>query len=396
MDLEKEVFNLVGECRKYLLEQETRLLNKIMKNNSVDMTDVRNVLDKYLTSKGIEKEVREKTLDKFETYILRYGEIDELIADPTISDIKVLSKDNIRIKRLGKRETSNVKFASEEDFRNFANLVAVKNQVNVSNINAIQIVTDKTTYDSDILRINISSPYINSTDAPYVYFRKIPKNKRSLDELEKLGMFTREEKEYIVRLIKEGKSIIFTGKGASGKTTIMNTLLDEIGHDRSALVIQESEELFSNNHPDMMFQTVKQNKGESKVNYSLKDLAINGLLVDLDCFVIGEIKGGEALYFLNASYTGHSCYASVHGNNSQLALNKLADYVKYESDYSREDILKMLSEIDAVIFMKNFQVKEISETNGFNHERKEIMYNKVFENHKRLNQSCKIEEKLCV
>ena len=385
--VDEKIFKLVTECRAFLQEIESRLLNRVS-NNKASKDEVNEVLKRYLKSKKEDETIIDKVLDKFETYIFRYGEIDSLIKDETISDIKVLSYDNIRIKQLGKRKTSDIKFKTKEDFISFVNMIAVKNQINISNINALQVVTDKTTYESDILRINISAPFVNSTSGYYVHIRKIPKKKKDLETLEKLGMFSAEEKEYLVEKIKKGCSIIFTGKGASGKSTLMNTLIDEIPFERSGLVIQESEELFSDIHPDMMFQCVKDSKGESKVKYTLKELAINGLLIDLDCFTIGEIKGGEALYFLNASYTGHSCYASVHGNSSTSALSKLADYVKYESDYTREEILSMLQEIDIVVFMKNFQVKEISETNGFDYDKKEIIYNKVFENHIRLNNSC--------
>ena len=45
-----------------------------------------------------------------------------------------------------------------------------------------------------------------------------------------------------------------------------------------------------------MFQHIVSAHGEGKIKYDLKDLSRNGLLVDLDYFIIGEIKGGEALY----------------------------------------------------------------------------------------------------
>ena len=48
------------------------------------------------------------------------------------------------------------------------------------------------------------------------------------------------------------------------------------------------------------------------------------------------------MYFLNAAYTGHQCWASVHGVNSTEAIDKLADYVKYESDYTKADVIRML------------------------------------------------------
>ena len=98
--------------------------------------------------------------------------------------------------------------------------------------------------------------------------------------------------------------------------------------------------MFSN-HPDIAFEHTVTNRGEGKIEYTLQDLARNGLLTDIDFFIIGEIKGGEALYLLNAVYTGARGWASVHGASATEAMKKLVDYIKYNSDYSQEDALQM-------------------------------------------------------
>ena len=182
---------------------------------------------------------------------------------------------------------------------------------------------------------------------------------------------------FLIWMAEESSGIEFTGKGASGKTTLMNGMLDVIPEYCSGAVIQESDELFSD-HPDMMYQHVIQNRGESKIKYTLKDLATNGLLTDLDYFIIGEIKGGEAAYFMNAAYTGHKCWSSVHGVSSTEAMNKLADYVKYETDYAREDILRMLHYMRFVIFMKDYRIEEISEVVGYSEEIHDLVYRPVY------------------
>lgn len=130
-------------------------------------------------------------------------------------------------------------------------------------------------------------------------------------------------------------------------------------------VIQENEGLFSNKHLN-------------EIQFDLKDLARNGLLTDLDYFVIGEIKGGEAFYFLNAAYTGHKCWASCHGSSSTEAINKLADYVTYESGYSQAEAKKMLQSLETIVFMKNFKVTEISEITGWNEEKKDLTYRAIY------------------
>lgn len=207
--------------------------------------------------------------------------------------------------------------------------------------------------------------------------------------------------------MKQRKNIVTFGKSETGKTNSEFTMLllaeancakvfvsywqlvhDEVGIDiicedgdiayEKVKVIQENEELFSNKHPDLMFQHVVTSRRQNEIQFDLKDLARNGLLTDLDYFIIGEIKGGEAFYFLNAAYTGHKCWASCHGSSSTEAINKLADYVTYESGYSQAEAKKMLQSLETIVFMKNFKVTEISEITGWNEEKKDLTYRAIY------------------
>jgi len=331
----------------------------------------------FLRGRKLEEEKIDSTIVAFKKYIWGYHVIDDLIFDKEVSDIKIMNSDNVRVKRLGKRESTDVTFGSDEDYLSFVNYIATKNKTNISDINAIQTFTDKETNPDFILRFDVMTQFVTSTRLPYVHIRKIPKEKYDMNKLQELGMFDENIKNFLKKIAVESTGILFTGKGASGKTTIMNAMLEVIPQDNSCLVIQENEELFSDTHPEMMFQHIVTSRGEAKIQYSLSDLARNGLLIDLDYFVIGEIKGGEALYFLNAAYTGHKCWASVHGVNSTEAMDKLADYIKYESDYTRTDALKMLRGIKYVVFMKDFKVAEISEVVGWNEEKKDLEYKKI-------------------
>lgn len=380
---------VLNECLDHFIierPKELSLVERGIKTREALLNEV----ELYLKGKRIKNEQLNTLKKMFKEYIWGYHILNDLINDKDISDIKIINKDTIRVKRLGKRYTSNVKFKTNEELNKFVRIVAIKNKINLSEINAIQTFTDKETNENFILRINISTEYVNSVDHSYLHIRKISKNKYTPEDLIKLGMATKEQMEYLIKCIKEGKKIIFTGKGGSGKTTLLNTLIDEIPHDKCGLVIQENEELFSTTHPDLMFQKVKIAKGEGRIEYTLKDLSINGLLIDLDYFVIGEIKGGEALYFLNASYTGHVCLGAVHGNSSTEAIDKLVDYMKYESDYSREDLIKMIGNIDVVVFLKDFKCHEISEIVGYDYEKKNLIYNTIYENQIRVRDSQKV------
>ena len=312
-------------------------------------------------------------IDKLENAIFGYYILTPLINDPKISDIKVTSPWHIRVKVHGRRMTSNLHFIDANDYWRFLFGTAIKNKTDLSNQNAVQHFTDAASDPNFILRFNICTAYVNSVPYPYLHIRKIAKNKPSIAELIHEGMMDEKVAAFLREKAKTGKGIVFTGKGGSGKTTLMNVLLDEIPFGASGLVIQESDELFSDEHPDMMFQHVVEKDG-----FTLKELARNGLLTDLDYFIIGEIKGGEALYFLNAAYTGHKCWCSVHSSSSTQAMTKLADYIKYESDYSLQDALHMLTNLQYVVYMKNYKVYEISEVTGWDEEHQNLQYKMIY------------------
>ncbi len=375
MNEQMEPEQMLDELLNYLIHVERQTLLMVQRGVKTRESLIK-VADNYLKKREVPKDTREKILNHFTKFIWGYYVLEEAINDPDISDIKVLSENNVRIKRKGKRMSTDISFPSKADYKRFVSMVAVKNKTNLADINAIQSFTDKHSNDNFILRFNIATDFVNSTDVPYMHIRKLPKKKYSMENLIEFGMLDKEMADYLINAAGSSGGILFTGKGASGKTTLMNVLLEYIPHEYSGLIIQENEELFSNTHPDLMFQHIVENNGEGKIKYDLRDLGRNGLLTDLDYFIIGEIKGGEALYLLNAVYTGHRCWASVHGMNSTEAIDKLADYVKYESDYSINDIRRMLTGIKTIVYLQNFRIMEISETRGYTGG--EIMYERIF------------------
>ena len=330
----------------------------------------------YIAKIVFDPSVQEAVFKGFSSFVWSYDILDELIADNDVSDIKVYGYNHIRVKRLGKREGSTLSFRSEKHYVKFVEHVALKNKVSISDQNAAQNFVDKESCPEAILRFNITTGFINSSGKPILHIRKIPKTKLSREQLIELGFFDAKTADYLEKRIEAGEGFLFCGKGASGKTTCMNYLIDLIPDYYSGLVIQENEELFSS-HPDIAFEHTVTNRGEGKIEYTLQDLARNGLLTDIDFFIIGEIKGGEALYLLNAVYTGARGWASVHGASATEAMKKLVDYIKYNSDYTQEEALQMLLHLYTVVFMENFKVKEITEVIGYDEQKGDLIYNKV-------------------
>lgn len=372
-----DINDQVEEIIEYFTQIKPGVLRDLDKGRITRAT-FESYVSEYIKDKITKDEEKQKVLFKeFDSFIFTYSILDPLIADDTISDIKCYDWDHIRIKRTGVREDSEVKFVNQKAYLRFVNRVAVKNKVNISDQNALQNFVDTKSSPDARLRFNISTGFVNSSEIPILQIRKTPKRKPTREQLIEAGFFTPEVADYLEKRVTEADGILFTGQGGSGKTTGMNYLIDFVPHTMSGLVIQENDEMFSYTHPDMIFQHTVINHGEGKIEYNLGDLARNGLLTDIDLFVIGEIKGSEALYLLNAVYTGAKGWASVHGASSLEAMNKLADYVKYASDYSQAEVLKMLTHLNTVVFMEKYKVKEIAEVVGYDEKKGDLIYKKI-------------------
>ena len=320
------------------------------KDTEISQDDFMTRVDDHIRMKypKVQSHDREIILKKIYSAVYQNYILEPLINDDAISDIKVIAPNRIRVKVGGERYTSNFTFIDKDDYLRFIYSLAVRNNLDIKE-NAINVFSDVTSNPKFRMRFNITTPYINSVEYPYLHIRKIAKKKRGLDYLLKCKMMDQKVADYLIDRARNGKGMIFTGKGASGKTTLMNMLLDYIPFDKSGLVIQESDELFSDVHPDLMFQHVTMNVARGEKTYDLQDEARNGLLTDLDYFIIGEVKGAEAKYFINAADTGHRCWCSVHSPSSMDAIDKLADYVMYETKYSKEEATYMLKDLGTVI-----------------------------------------------
>lgn len=323
-------------------------------------------------------EIQEKVLTEFEQYIFGYYKLQGLIDDKEVSDIRVVNAGCIRCKRLGRRETTDVRFQSAEEYKRFVDFVAAKNQINISNVNAIQTFTDNRSHPDYILRFTLSMPLLNGVDHAYIHIRKFPRNFPDMKQLVKMGVLTKQQAAYLVERAESG-SLLICGKSGAGKSILLNALKEEaVKEEKSCLVIQENDELSTKGHPEMIFMHPVVNRGESKVVYTLDELSTAALLMDFDYFIIGEVKGAEALDLLNASFTGHICLSTCHGENTETALDKVAvNAQKKNQQLSKPELLQMLASFRTVVFMKDFKVTEISEVVGWQEEQQKIKYRKI-------------------
>lgn len=398
-------------CEGFFKKQSANLLTNVEKKN-VDKLDVtrerilssiKEELSDYVNDEGesLTDEEKELVVELVRRNMWGYGTIDDLIHRKDISDIKLYKPENIRIKVYGKRKDAGIIFSDVHSYNRFITKILERCKVNLGTANAIQTFTDASQEDF-ILRITVISGLLTDSGLPLMAIRKISKDKYTLKDLEDAGMFQHKVVSAGKRTIKlqspskffseenknlnglmdrmiRSKGILFTGKGASGKSTLMNAMIAHIPWDESVMICQENAELFDVNHPDLFSAHVMTNAGDSKVSYELGDLTRAALLVDLDRVIVGEVKeGSEAAGLSKASMTGHKCWTSVHGESCEMAVDKMADYISQATGYSTRDSLKQLQGFEYVIHLRDFKVDEIVRIAGWDKDKEQLIYEQVY------------------
>ena len=226
--------------------------------------------------------------------VFGYYVLTPLILSKEVSDIKVLAYDHIVVKANGQRYLTDVSFDSEEDYRTWYDRILRIHRLGKSEEYALNHCTDRKGVDAFYLRIDVQLSCITSTEINNLHIRKMPKEKLSWEYLKDNGMLDDAAMDYLKDRILGGYGFLISGRGGSGKSTLLNNMLDWIPFDESILVSQESDELYSNVHPQIQFEhTMTVRKNDVVTDFTLEDELRLGLLQDIDNFVIGEIKGGS-------------------------------------------------------------------------------------------------------
>lgn len=364
---------VIGEIITYLINNYSEYLSDIDINKGIVENIVREKVYKEYSNMNTESTIK-SILDK----LFGYHILQKYIDDNDVSDIRVTKFDNIFIKKKGNWCKAKDSFNNDEDYLNFVRYCVLKNRGKITNETPIVVVSDR----KNNLRIEAGIEPVNVLSPNLVIRIHRPENLQTLEELfvSDIEMLDLEIYKFLIRSIISGCNIIISGKGGSGKTTLMRNLINRIPEDLSITSNEETAELYST-HPNIIQREILSNRNEDK-NITLAKLTAHSLVMSNDVVVIGELKGAEAMVFFDAVATGHRGYATVHSDSSKNTIDRLVTLMKRDSNaqsYTDKYLRKLLSQsIDIVIFMKNFKIHEITEV-LFDEEEQDVRYNVLFE-----------------
>lgn len=165
------------------------------------------------------------------------------------------------------------------------------------------------------------------------------------------NIITQKQHDVIIDCIKNKKNIVVAGGTSSGKTTLLNAVINgisvEASHDR-LVIIEDTGEVQCSASDFVTMRAVG--------NFTMNDCLKKTMRFRPDRIIVGEVRGGEAMALLKSWNTGHEGgAATIHANSASLALLRMQSLIAEApeaSNYTPDMIKSLIGEaVHVIIFI---------------------------------------------
>jgi Flp pilus assembly CpaF family ATPase len=324
----------------------------------------------YLGMRYIKKQIKD--------IMFGYGPLEDLLRLPNISEIMVVSRDQIYVEKKGVIEKTGRSFVSDEVTISVIDRIVSKVG---RRIDKSEPLVDARLIDGS--RVNAVIPPI-AINGPSITIRKFPDTRLTVQDLIGFGALTPAADRFLEAVVIMGANILVSGGTGSGKTTLLNCLSDYIPDKDRIVTIEDTAELQLAKEHVVRMETKAANV-EGRGEYDIRDLVKNSLRMRPDRIVVGECRGPEALDMLQAMNTGHDgSMTTIHANTSQDVILRLEVLVQQAADLPVQSIHRQIaSAIDIVVQLARLDngrrcVTQITQFVDYDEIEKRIMFKDIF------------------
>ncbi|HVL50007.1 MAG TPA: CpaF family protein [Actinomycetota bacterium] len=260
---------------------------------------------------------RPKFVAELTADLLGYGPLEELLSDPTITEIMCNGYNDIFVEKKGKLIHTDIAFTDEAHLRQvIEKIVATVGR----RIDEASPMVDARLPDGS--RVNAMLPPV-AVDSPILTIRRFPAKPFTIHDLIRLGAITEDAGAFLEGAVLGKLNIVVSGGTGTGKTTLLNILGDFVPPDERIVTIEDAAEIRLS-QPHVVRMESRPANIEGAGHIGIRELVRNALRMRPDRIVVGEVRGGEALDMLQAMNTGHEgSLTTIHSNSPRDALTRL-------------------------------------------------------------------------
>lgn len=199
------------------------------------------------------------------------------------------------------------------------------------------------------------------------------------EDLVRVGMMDLGVADLLTAAVRAGLTIIASGGGGTGKTTLIKALAAAIPADTAIATVESSFELDLDpaRHPLVMALEAREPNIEGKGEVAMAQLASWTMLMRARRLIVGEVIDTEVETMLKLANSGHPTMATVHANSSADAIDKLALLARMSPNRLESDVAYELvgKSIDLIVHLAPNQrgvgghVASVREVLGFDRGR---------------------------
>ncbi len=271
---------------------------------------------------GLDEEEEEILIGKLIQEMLGLGELEFVIADENLEEIVInSSKEPVWVyhKKYGWLKT-NIKLNDESQIYNYATIIGRKVGKQITNLEPL-MDAHLTTGD----RVN-ATLFPISTKGNSITIRKFATEPWTIVHLIENKTLSAEVAALIWLSLQYEMNMLVGGGTASGKTSILNSMLIFTPANQRIISIEDTRELVLPEFLHWTPMSTRQPNPEGKGEVTMLDLMVNSLRMRPDRIVLGEIRRQrEAEVLFEAMHTGHAVYATLHAETSVQVKNRLVN-----------------------------------------------------------------------
>ncbi len=365
------------------IEDEIRaqVMDEIDLSYDVSDEEIHKLIKEKIILKARQYPISLKKRQQIESHVFnslrKLDVLEDLLNDEDITEIMINGPDHIFIEKAGRVIHSKERFSSEEKLNDIIqNIVANSNKI----VNESNPIVDTRLKDGSRVNIVLKPAAV---DYSIISIRKFPKEQMTMSKLEQYGSISKEQIQFLQKMVKAGYNIFVSGGTGSGKTSFLNALGEFIPEDERVITIEDSAELQLKKVENLVRLEARNANLEGKNEISIRDLLKSSLRMRPNRIIVGECRGAEALEMLQAFNTGHDGSCSTgHSNSCKDMLSRLETMVLMGAEIPLPAIRQQIaSGIDIIVQLgrlrdKSRKLLEIAEVEGI--ENNEIKLNTLY------------------
>jgi len=268
----------------------------------------------------ITKDEMEKFRYLIKRDIIGIGPLEPLARDPYIEDIHIIGANNVSlVHKIFEMMQTNITFGDDVKLADYFKNISERIGRPVSDRNPI---VDGALPDGSRINI-IYSPDV-SIKGPSATIRKFSATPISITQLIAWGTLSAEVAAYLWIALEYGMSVFVCGETASGKTTLLNSIIPFIKPGSKIFTAEDTPEV-QVPHP-VWQRLITRERGPEESRVTLFDLLKAALRSRPNYIIVGEIRGAEGAIAFQAMQTGHPVMATFHAGDVKKMIQRFTGH----------------------------------------------------------------------